>query len=68
MSKHIFRYDHHRDDDEGYINIHTVNECAYALYAKTLLTWSALAILIDSYMEMIHFFAMLILNMDEASL
>ncbi|KAI0073281.1 carboxypeptidase S [Panus rudis PR-1116 ss-1] len=51
LTDHIFRYNHLFSGDTGVINIHTINE-----YIK-----------LDAYLEMIKFFALLILNADEST-
>ncbi|EIN06189.1 carboxypeptidase S [Punctularia strigosozonata HHB-11173 SS5] len=52
LSKHIFRYNHHRAKGKVLNGVHTVNE----------------NIEVDAFMEMIRFFTTLILNVDEAEL
>ncbi|KAI5124192.1 hypothetical protein M0805_005043 [Coniferiporia weirii] len=54
LTKHIFRYNHHNLFSSGAIpgGVHTVNE----------------SIVVDDFVEMIRFFATLILNVDESDI
>ncbi|KAJ7767422.1 hypothetical protein DFH07DRAFT_808483 [Mycena maculata] len=51
LSRNIFRYNHYNGVDDKYAGVHTVNEASSA----------------DSLLEMIRFFATLILNADEST-
>lgn len=70
LSPHIFRYGHLNEDknskDDPLGGIHTVNECKCVVCYLVPLDKRHTAINIDAFLEMIRFFATLILNADES--